>query len=99
MDGTQFDDTVKRLSLRANRRRILGGIGAAALVGVAGRSALAAQSPNAVCMKACAADAKAARRACPDKKGKKKNACLKEVKTESAACKAACPPPEVPTTT
>jgi hypothetical protein len=75
---------------------MLAGIGVAATGALVARRALAAPSEDVACKKACNADAKAGRQACAGLKSKEKNACLKAVQAERAACRDLCGVDEPP---
>ena len=90
MDGNRFDTITRRLMSATSRRYVLAGLGVATVGALAGRAATAAPSPVAQCMKTCNSDATTARAGCSSLTSKDKNACLKTVKEQRAACHAAC---------
>jgi len=90
MDNRTFDAVARSAARAASRRRVLGGLAATVAAVVVGRTATAAPSPKAGCMKLCASTAKECRMGTKGLKGKERATALKACKTEFQTCRAEC---------
>jgi hypothetical protein len=97
MHGSRFDRFAADLASGATRRRVLAGLGLAAMASLIGRAATAQPEEFAACKKQCDATAGEERAACPAqaRKSTARRDCRKAVQQRRLECrKVTCAHPE-----